>query len=1114
MFHDRNLKWAATGLAAAIWATGGCSVALAETAAVSPAAAAAAAEAAAAAATAAATEAAAAAPVSAASPRPAPVPAASSTPAPAAAAPAVTPPAPAAADCNCASPYREYKNADTPQTEALFAAVSRNDEAAFLAALAQVERPGDYARDGVPLLHALLMPPPGLRSQYVYWDMTPADAARLRQTHEAGLPARARMLAALLATKPALNDITYESRRPPLHLALLYGTPEIMETLLAAGANPDQRGDQNNTPLEFLLHRDFEFAVRQTYLPRLVDRKNLTRMVVSLFGAGAGRPYAALDAADKTSTSPFKDGQGKARPAADFLSWLPLVELTEGADALRALAATGSRPAYEEELTALAFAAYEGDAQAASYLMEQGPRTIPATAYGETGDRDVWLDAAQAAVEGGHPAIAEQLLRAGMPFAQRGPQVGSGGLIFAKPQMGNRPIMNLAAQRGDTQTVQRLLALGAPVDGDPAEPHGNTPLADAVEAGKTDAVKALLAGGADPGLRREGYDRRSALEVAVRAGDTALLRTLLAAMKPDALRAALQNPADSPVAQLLRQPGGQGAAVLRMFADAGFDMKTLDASAIRQALESRDTALAMMLIEAGVPVNPSGPDALPLSLDDPRGTPPLLLAATSGQVAVVDALLAKGADPAAIAPDGESALYWLIGRRDATMLDRLLHAGARLDDPRLPVAPERYALLNAAVVSGDMETVRRVSAANGQPVGEACLPDNGEFVLIDKPGYFAQLHEAGFTGQPSSCARDGRPLPERIVSMLLQSRQLITARHETVVQVLGQLKESGIDLDAPLADGDTPLNAAIRLGRRDLAQALLDAGASPDADDGAGRGPAWIALETGQPAMLSLLAQHHARFDAAAAPSGQSFRAALVCQSDPAFARVLQDAGVALQEDCAPPPAQGRSVGSKAASKSSEAVRIPGHYYLRGVREVGSELLLLEDGSFEYFLSYGAVDINARGAWRSDGSQVFLDTPPLRPYSAIASVRADTRPAEPGMLTVRVYHRGRPVSIDVAVSSADQDLGGGPRQSEGADGVSVPIAAGAMKALAVFVPVPSGGRWHEVDVAGIDAATRAVRIDVDVPDAAASAPLHKILVMAKDGALVETAGGRELRYMK
>ena len=39
-----------------------------------------------------------------------------------------------------------------------------------------------------------------------------------------------------------------------------------------AGARPDQRGDENKTPLEFLLNRDFEFAVRMTYLPRLVDR--------------------------------------------------------------------------------------------------------------------------------------------------------------------------------------------------------------------------------------------------------------------------------------------------------------------------------------------------------------------------------------------------------------------------------------------------------------------------------------------------------------------------------------------------------------------------------------------------------------------------------------------------------------------------------------------------------------------------------------------------------------------------------------------------------------------------------------------------------------------------
>lgn len=1025
-------------------------------------------------------------------------------------------------DCQCVSPYREYKNADTPQAQALFAAVSRSDEAAFAAALAGVDRPGDYAVDGVPLLHALLMPPRGLRSDKVYWEMAPQDAARLRDAYRAVLPARARMLDALLATRPALDDVTYESRRPPLHLAILYGTPDIMDALLAAGASPDQRGDEGRTPLEFLLDRDFEFAVRMTYLPRLVDRAAMTRMVLALFKAGASRPWARLDRpAAGAKHGPFVDADGKPRPAADFLAWLPMVEMTEGAEPLRALAAAGSKPAYGEELTALALAAYQGNTDAVSLLMALGPRTIPATGYGESGERDVWLDAAQAAVEGGHPAVAGLLLRPQMPFAQRGPQNESTRLAFTRLDLASAPIMNLAARHGDVHTLQRLLALGAPVEGNLADPYGATPLSDAIAAGKGEAARVLLAAGADPAARREGYDQKSALEAAVQAQDVAMLRDLLAAMTPESRRAALHDPERSPVARLLREPGKQGAAMMRVFIDAGYDAKTLDAGAIRQALENRDAALALMLIDAGAPVNPP----LPAQADkrggvspdsyayDRSGTPPLLLATASGQLAVVDALLAKGADPAALAPDGESALYWVILRRDTAMLERLMRGGAKLDDARLPRAPAPYALLNAAVASGDMALARRVGQASGQALADACLPENGEYVLLDQPGYFAQLRAAGFTGKQDICAREAGPLPGRILSQLLQSRELIAARHDTVVQVLRQLRDGGVDLDAPLRDGRTPLNAAIALGRRDLADAMLTAGASPDAADAAARSPAWVALETGQPAMLSLLARHGARFDAAAAPPGQSFRNALACQSAPAFTRVLQEAGVALPADC-PPPTQGRRAGAKAANKSSEAVRVPGHYYLQGVREVGSELLLLEDGSFEYLMSYGAVDISAHGAWRSDGKQVFLDTPPVQPYSAIEGVRADTRPGEAGMLTVRVYHRGRPVGVDVAMSSADGDYGGAARQSEGADGVSAPIAAGGLRALAVFVPLPAGARWHEVDIGGLDPAARALRIDVAAPEAAAGAPLHKTFALAKDGSLVENMGGRELRYVK
>lgn len=1018
------------------------------------------------------------------------------------------------ANCDCESIYREYKVADTPQTEALFDAVNRTDEAAFSAALAQVDQPGSYAQHGVPLLHAMLMPPRNLRSKDVYWSMAPQEAARIREAHQANLPARTRMLAALLAKKPALDDVTYDSRRPPLHLALLYGTPEIMDMLLAAGAKPDQRGDENRKPLEFLLNRDFEFAVRMTYRPRLVDHKSLSRMVVALFKAGATRPYSDFDqSAGKSANPPFVDDQGHARPAADFLAWAPLVELTEGAEPLQALAATGSKPAYGEELTPLALAGYLGNAGAVPVLMSLGPRK-----YGEKGERDAWLDAAQGAVMGGHPEIASQLLRADMPFAQAGPQSNSSALIFAKMESSARPIMNLAAQRGDAATIQRLLALGASPEGDTRERHGNTPLADAVLAGKREAVKALLAAGANPAAVRDGYDLHSALDVAVIEGNAPVLRDLLAAMKPQARQALWRDQDHSPVQRLLHQRGKQGAEMLRLFADAGFDVKSLGADAIRQALENHDESMAAALIEAGVAVNLAPPPAAKADGEanpryDRHGEPPLLWAVALRQTAIVELLLAKGADPAAMTPEGESAMYWVLAKRDGAMLDRLLQAGAKLDDARLPKAPAPYALLNAAVASGDMALVRRVSQANGQPLADACLPEDAEFILLDKAGYFEQLAAAGFTGRQELCAREAGALPQRIVSLLLRGRQLVVARRDTVVQVLRQLKASGTNLDALLSNGDTPLNTAIEHGRKDVADALLSAGASPDTADAAGRSPAWVALETGQPGMLALLSQYHARFDTAGAPAGQSFQATLACQSAPEFRQVLQTAGVTLQAAC-PQVAQGKRSGSKAPSKSAAAVELPGHYFLRGVREVGSELLLSENGNFDYLMTYGGVDIMARGTWRSDGKQVFLDTPPIQPYSAIEDVRADTRPAENGQLTVRVYYQDRPVKVDVAMSSADADYAGIPRQSEGAEGVSAPIAPGALKALSIFVPLAAGARWHEVDISKIDPAARAIRIDVTAPEAAASSPLHKVLVVQKDGALVEMSGGRELQYEK
>jgi hypothetical protein len=53
---------------------------------------------------------------------------------------------------------------------------------------------------------------------------------------------------------------------------------------------------------------------------------------------------------------------------------------------------------------------------------------------------------------------------------------------------------------------------------------------------------------------------------------------------------------------------------------------------------------------------------------------------------------------------------------------------------------------------------------------------------------------------------------------------------------------------------------------------------------------------------------------------------------------------------------------------------LSGHYVLRGMMEVGSELLLKPDGQFEFMLAYGAADYWAKGTWRREKDTVVLNS--------------------------------------------------------------------------------------------------------------------------------------------
>lgn len=69
-------------------------------------------------------------------------------------------------------------------------------------------------------------------------------------------------------------------------------------------------------------------------------------------------------------------------------------------------------------------------------------------------------------------------------------------------------------------------------------------------------------------------------------------------------------------------------------------------------------------------------------------------------------------------------------------------------------------------------------------------------------------------------------------------------------------------------------------------------------------------------------------------------------------------------------------MASDPALAGRNAADFTGHYYLQGIYEVGSELLLKPDGHYQWMLAYGAVDQNSEGSWAIDGNELVL-TPTL-----------------------------------------------------------------------------------------------------------------------------------------
>ena len=103
------------------------------------------------------------------------------------------------------------------------------------------------------------------------------------------------------------------------------------------------------------------------------------------------------------------------------------------------------------------------------------------------------------------------------------------------------------------------------------------------------------------------------------------------------------------------------------------------------------------------------------------------------------------------------------------------------------------------------------------------------------------------------------------------------------------------------------------------------------------------------------------------------------------------------------------------------AADMSGHYVLRGVMEVGSEMLLRPDGTFAYMLAYGAADYHARGRWKQEGNAVVL-TSDVRELPPFRLVRAEVSNEDAFKVIVKAPN-GRPVpNIDVLLKTDTEDV--------------------------------------------------------------------------------------------
>ena len=335
------------------------------------------------------------------------------------------------------------------------------------------------------------------------------------------------------------KDITQQEKDDALVAAITGSVKaEIVEALVAGGANPNAKDAQQDTVLIIVVGKTAAASSAGAVVPGFRPLGPVrTKMATALIEKGAD-PALKNPAGDSALTLLA----AKPEPALldSFLKKVKSRDVTDGAGKTPLMVAAETNNSSNVDVllkypgkidltdahgqTALLHAAKKGNIEIARKLIKAGADVNRKDSEGET--------ALILAAKSNQPSMVKFLISSGAD-ANLGSAAGQQALHEARSGTGKpnneivenlKPPLTQAVEKNDLVTFEKLLASGAKVDS--LNPDGSTALARAVELTRSNMAALLLEHGANPNAR--SGNGTPVLVLAAETGDYVLVRALLA----------------------------------------------------------------------------------------------------------------------------------------------------------------------------------------------------------------------------------------------------------------------------------------------------------------------------------------------------------------------------------------------------------------------------------------------------------------------------------------------------------------------------------------------------------------------------------------------------------